>query len=247
MSNIIWKWNETDVSQFETGSIVSIRFGNALPFTGSLFLEKVEFNGEPALRLFGSAATFNKGGLFQIKNLTLPSRYSIQIELLSRSVDSLSDGDWPLNFAIGGNFTTGNALIAAESYMMTTYNWTGSIVLNSLGIGFGSNGNFWRSNAFYQTFVNMKPSSQYASGAFHVGSIKIGFGGDFDGAAIQSNQESWRSTGLGLLSSSWRGDEFNDVGIGIGAYGTGGSRTGSLWIRDIRILKHPLDLEFDNY
>jgi len=243
MSNILWKWNETDVSQFDTGSIISIRYGNALPFTGSLFLEKTELQGEPALRLFGNGNVFNKGGLFKINNLTLPNRYCIQFEFLSNSVNSLATTNFQLNFAICGNFDSGDAVIATRSSCIFFTNWTGSLAINN----FGLTGLLWRNNNFYQCFVNMKPSSVYPSGAFHFQGARYGFQGDDGGALMQADQTAWRQTGLGLLSSSWRGVEMNDVGIGVGSYGEGGSFTGSIWLRDIRILKHPLDLEFDNY
>ncbi len=241
MSNILWKWNETDVSQFDTGSIISVRFGNSLPFTGSLFLEKTEFQGEPALRLFGQGNFANKGGLFKINNLTLPSRYTVQFEFLSNSVNSATTTNFQFNFAFCGNFDSGDAAISTRGTCIFFRNWTGSLTVNN----FSMLNLLWRRNNFHQYFINMKPSSVYPSGAFHFAGVQGGT--DEGGASIQADQTTWRSTGLGLLSSSWRGVEMNDVGIGVGSYGEGGSFTGSIWLRDIRILKHPLDLEFDNY
>lgn len=247
MTNIIWKWNETDVSQFLTGTLITLYYGNANAFPGNLNVERVEFQGEPALRLYGQGNFFNKGAMIKIDTPSLPERYVIQFEILSSSVNSLTDSNFAFNFAPFANFTTGDGAIAANADLQLIRNWTGSITVNGGGTGYSANGQIWKSNAFWQCFVNMRPSSSRPSGSYHAAIVKYGFNADFDGATVSATQFTWRGTSAGILSSSWQGVDCDECGIGVGSYGGGGAFTGSIWIRDIRIMKHPLDSEFDNY
>lgn len=241
MSNVLWEWNKLDVSQFDTGSFYTIRNGSAGPFTGSVSLTTETIAGNPCLKLFGQFNS-NKGILFKASGLSLPERYQVEFEIISKSFASTpaADNEFQVSVALFGSFDSD------QNYFLASQN--GGIIYqgsrSSTNVCSISSVKEFSSMAYFRAIVDYRPTASYPSASYFVmASLPDD---DNDGSQVNETVHSWKAAG-NLFTSSWAGSEMDGFGIGVGNFAIANSVTGAVWITNIRILKHPLDLEFDNF
>lgn len=243
MSNVIWKWNKTDLTQFDMNFPNYILNGSRGPFTGSVTMDVDELFGEPCLRISGSMNCY-KGVVWRVSNLILPNRYQVEYEVLTRST-TYADGPNSNRFNPGvvlfGTFDwygdNEQNYFVAGGYYTCFARGTASVGTNAVSITYPS--------TYVKSIVNYRPTAAAPSGNFSVQIVPLN--GVAQSGYNQHPDASYSHFNNSNLKSLWQGSEMQYFGVGVCADAYTYTTTGAVWIANLRILKHPLDLEFDNF
>lgn len=239
MSNVIWSYDQSSNITSSYAGFGYVLNGTAAPFTGNLNMEWDELSGQQCLRIFGHGNQ-TKGCHFILNIPNLPLRYQIEWTILSTSATTLNASEFHLTIAPFANYSLGH-VFAANGVSWIYSNHTESYQTAFQFGGYNNNDWLCGGRSFIYR-VDYRPSAIYPSGAFALAGAS--YGQDHGGALMASSNVNYKSRPI--LTSSWAGAEMNQIGIGIGPY-YNYQGTGSIWITNFRVLKHPLDLEFDSF
>lgn len=228
--DVLWEWNRTDTSQFDTGApIVHQRdLGGA---SGSVTMTFVAdaWQGEPVLRLAG---TVQGGHIIPVKSseITLPERYVIEMRLRRVSVSSV-----PALCAMFFHESSGvvNGLYFSRG--------TGS----SAGAFSGVKADLQTVSTAGGTFAAWNATAEAHGGGVYRCEVWRQAGANPTRLAVRVTGDEPTARGAGAFNEStttltdWDGLDMGRLGLGI--YCGGSATAGEADFLDLRVLRHPLD------
>lgn len=230
VSHVLWRWNETDLTQFDTavGGATS-----ASATSGTVTPSVVSYPNGNRIR-FALSSFIGWYGL-PIASLVLPRRYVLHIKL--HVTDSGTVTAEYLSAFVAGNI---GSVSAANTYAIAASIHSGgshrveSGVLQTANNAAGVT-NMNPPDADKGTIITLEvcheesPSAATPSFSIHRHGIY---------SSSTNNSEAWGHEDFAAFGS-WTGQEMNRVGLGVVQIGA--TSTGNYEISDMRILRHPMD------